>query len=163
VGCITDTGLQQADTTELTAGFHTLMLELQQRLLAANSFSWAYFSELGGGAPFRNSSAACKSFFRENATALYGEALMMSLAKPSPGSLLKDLATFLLIRGPYAWLGYGWQGCGPTAQLPPEVLRDVGVPLSNFSEVSPGFFQRQWSKATVSLNCSDTQGSVQWH
>jgi len=24
---------------------------------------------------------------------------------------MQDLASFLLVRGPYAWLGYGWQGC----------------------------------------------------
>ena len=23
----------------------------------------------------------------------------------------QDIATFLLARGDYAWLGYGWQGC----------------------------------------------------
>jgi hypothetical protein len=24
---------------------------------------------------------------------------------------MQDLATFLLVRGPFAWLGYGWNGC----------------------------------------------------
>jgi hypothetical protein len=24
---------------------------------------------------------------------------------------LQDLAAFLLVRGPYAWLGWGWKGC----------------------------------------------------
>jgi hypothetical protein len=24
---------------------------------------------------------------------------------------MQDLASFLVVRGPYAWLGYGWQGC----------------------------------------------------
>ena len=27
------------------------------------------------------------------------------------GDLMQDLASFLLTRGPYSWLGWGWKGC----------------------------------------------------
>ena len=34
--------------------------------------------------------------------------------------LAQDLASFLLVRGPYAWLGHGWVGCDREYHFPPE-------------------------------------------
>ena len=34
--------------------------------------------------------------------------------------LIQDLANFLLIRGPYSWLGWGWKGCSQHYYFPPE-------------------------------------------
>ena len=48
-GCDVDMGLSQANTTAITDGYHNTMLLLQQKLLAAGKFSWAYFTQLGGG------------------------------------------------------------------------------------------------------------------
>ena len=162
-GCVADMGLTQRDTTALADGWRATMLQLQQRLLAANAFSWAYFTEFGSGAPF-SSPAQCTSFFKHNATALYGRALVLALGKNTTGSLMRDLATFLLVRGPYAWFGHGWQGCSDTGttQLPPEAIRDAGVPLDNVTETSSGLFQRRWSHATVTMDCSTLLGNVIW-
>jgi hypothetical protein len=32
--------------------------------------------------------------------------------------LMQDLAGFLLIRGPYSWLGWGWKGCSQVKGIP---------------------------------------------
>ena len=34
--------------------------------------------------------------------------------------LIQDLANFLLIRGPYSWLGWGSKGCSQHYYFPPE-------------------------------------------
>ncbi len=34
---------------------------------------------------------------------------------------VQDLANFLLLRGPYAWLGYSWVGCSVKYARPPEM------------------------------------------
>ena len=77
---------------------------------------------------------------------------------PAPAfpALLQDIARFLLVRGPYSWLGYGWEGCITT---PPPVARydhDYGVPRGQCSETSPGsnVFTREWTKAHVALDCN---------
>merc|ERR1712050_582171 len=80
----------------------------------------------------------------------------------------QDLATFLLVRGPYAWLGYGFQGCASnftngtfpgnswreSGYVWPSLLdADFGVPEedSECHETAPGseVFTREWTKATL--------------
>ncbi len=43
-----------------------------------------------------------------------------------------DLATFLLARGDYAWIGYGWIGCAPNMDYyrPKELDIDYGIPIN---------------------------------
>jgi len=53
--------------------------------------------------------------------------------------LIQDLANFLLIRGPYSWLGWGWKGCSQHYYFPPEFnevrksLRRSEAPVSLLS------------------------------
>ena len=46
--------------------------------------------------------------------------------------------------------------------VPPQLLLDYGVPLNNVTEISHNIFERRWSKATVSMNCSSMEGSIEW-
>ena len=58
------------------------------------------------------------------------------------------------MRGEYAWMGYGWEGC---IHEPPPVVaydRDYGEPLGRCSETIPGVFTREWSKAIVTMDCN---------
>jgi hypothetical protein len=71
-----------------------------------------------------------------------------------------DLANFLLVRGPHAYLGHGWTGCGPqhagTAYEYPSALnQDYGKPLGLCRETAPGssIFVREWTGATVQMDC----------
>ena len=93
---------------------------------------------------------------------------------PYPGcspsaSFEQDLANFLLIRGPYAWLGHGWQGCDqPSADegggypFPPQLHTDFGTPLGLCAETKDGsgVFRREWSKATVEMDCNTGTPSI---
>eukprot|EP00947_MAST-08B_sp_MAST-8B-sp1_P003127 g3127.t1 len=98
--------------------------------------------------------------------------------------LKQDVATFLLVRGPYAWLGYGWQGCASNFNKPgafpgnswresgyewsSELLEaDYGEPDPNNNtechETVPGeseVFVREWSKATVTLDCKTFSADI---
>lgn len=94
----------------------------------------------------------------------------------------QDLATFLLVRGPYAWLGYEWSGCTdsgyPTGcdkhclqddckpcrfpvsrdanpfPRPAAMDDDYGTPVGYCKEAAPGVFRREWTKADVELDCN---------
>jgi hypothetical protein len=74
-----------------------------------------------------------------------------------------DVANFLLIRGDYAWLGEGWQGCAqPPADagggypFPSDLNRDFGTPLGVCKQAggSPGVFKREFTKAIVQMDCN---------
>ena len=76
-----------------------------------------------------------------------------------------DLAIFLATRGPFSWLGYGWMGCGcgwehggkmpcDIYQRPAALDEDYGIPTGLCRETRPGQFVREWTKATVTVNCN---------
>ena len=73
-----------------------------------------------------------------------------------------DLANFLLVRGPHAWLGHGWLGCSrdysaATSGANGVALNaDYGEPTALCQETGPnsGVFVREWSKATVTMDCN---------
>ena len=73
----------------------------------------------------------------------------------NPPQLKEDLANFLLIRGPYAYLGHGWLGCSHFYVFPPELNLDYGEPEGLCKETAPGseVFVREWSKSTVQMDC----------
>jgi hypothetical protein len=72
----------------------------------------------------------------------------------------QDVATFLLIRGPYAWLGSGWGGGLP--KRPEALARDYGAPLGNCSETgaTTGVFSREYTKGTVTVDCGSWQARL---
>lgn len=75
-------------------------------------------------------------------------------------ALLQDIARFMLVRGPYSWMGYGWEGCITT---PPPVVaydHDYGQPKGHCAEVSPGVFHRSWSKAEVTMDCNSFVANI---
>ena len=80
----------------------------------------------------------------------------------APTAFEQDLVNFLLIRGKYAWLGHGWEGCAqPQADagggypFPPSLNADFGTPLGLCGETATGsgVFQREFTKAKVTMDC----------
>ena len=76
-------------------------------------------------------------------------------------------AEFLLARGPFAWLGYGWIGCtnGDEARPRPTAWDvDYGAPDGPCTETHANVsnvFTRSWSKATVTWDCNTGHGSIE--
>eukprot|EP01052_Picozoa_sp_SAG31_P009045 SAG31_NODE_467_length_15267_cov_13.792919_21_plen_264_part_00 len=77
--------------------------------------------------------------------------------------LHQHLASFLLMRGPWAWLGYAWVGCSRPYARPKEFDADVGEPIGFCTETAPGTFERNWTKAKVKLDCNRWIGNVMPH
>ena len=76
----------------------------------------------------------------------------------------QDLATFLLARGDFSFLGYAWAGCGSedTYARPPGLDADYGTPLNFCSESAPGsgVFTRNFTQADVSLDCGSFRPDI---
>ena len=71
-----------------------------------------------------------------------------------------DVAQFLLTRGPYGYLGWGWHGC---VNAPPPSAAydyDFGEPVGLCTEVAAGVFTRTWTKATVTMNCNTNMPNI---
>ena len=99
-------------------------------------------------------------------------------------SVTQDLASFLLTRGPFAWMGHEWGGCNTGTPLlrcsciaaqraddarsvadfyyPPILNEDFGVPLTDDCRErgSSAAFERQWSNAKVSVDCTTLSGRI---
>ena len=75
-------------------------------------------------------------------------------------ALKQDIARFMLVRGKYSWLGYGWEGCITTE--PPVVAHDhdYGRPAGRCKETSRGVFERAWTKAHVTMDCNRFEANI---
>ena len=74
--------------------------------------------------------------------------------------LAEHLASFLLMRGAYAWIGFAWVGCSQPYVRPKALDTDYGTPTSLCKETSPGVFEREWTKAAVKMDCNKWQGEI---
>ena len=75
---------------------------------------------------------------------------------------IQHLASFLLIRGPYAWIGWAWLGCGHLPYRPKELDVDYGTPLETCHPVEgeEGVFVREYTKASVRVDCSRWEATI---
>ena len=164
--CVDDMGLTQADTTAITDQWAITNGLVHQVLMGAGAWSWQQFT--GWSTP---SAAQCASELRTICTAgaqwnYYGRAVYHDwttngTTSPLPQPAL-DIATFLLVRGPHWWLGYGWVGCGVSYDFPDALSVDYGEPVGTCAETAPNsnVFQRSWTKATARVDCNAMEGSV---
>jgi len=68
----------------------------------------------------------------------------------------QDIANFLLIRGPHAFLGHGWLGCSRIYTYPEKLNWDYGTPLGLCKETSSGsgVFVREWTNSKITMDCN---------
>ena len=172
-GVISDLGFTAAQVEAQTLGWRQTMQELQDAVLEAGGWSWAWF--LPAKAAPTTSKAHCLAYFHSNTTRAYVDgAIQMSMAHKqvkdpanhrstySYTSPVEDLASFLLVRGPHAFLGAGWAGCDCYPSFYSGFERDYGVPVASYAETAhgSGVFAREWTKATVSFNCSSGTATI---
>ena len=204
---VVDMGLSPKDVAAITRGWQETMLAAHHRVLKSNAFDWQllncphYPTAFNHGcdgaavsAPDRDTThpqPGCSAFMRKYCGAhspFNSMALMFGFTRASQYDPLfannlslpffkEDLATFLCVRGRYAWLGYGFQGCaGDTGNpfpgetwresgyvFPPELSVDYGEPQGFCHETSSGseVFQREYTRATITMDCGNFKGSIE--
>lgn len=173
-----DMGLSKDDLTGLTADYRRNMNALRNATLAAGKFSWQMLwtggadNQIGTTGPQPLvTQGSCAADLRKlcNATSpaqtrgmMYAFSTGSTAGVKRDPSILpefkQDLANFLLIRGPYSWLGHGWLGCSRTYAFPPELNMDYGAPIDGqlCHETAPGsgVFAREFHKASVHMDCN---------
>ena len=153
----------------ITEAYHQNMDALRAATLTAGKFAWQLMwtggnvDGVGGTCPHsivsqKGCAAELRALCNETA-APQTRAMMYALGDMGPpwSQLSHDLANFLLIRGPFAWLGHGWKGCSKNYPFPPDFNKDFGEPVDKVcKETAPnsGIFTREWSKASVKMDCT---------
>lgn len=176
-----DMGLSDKDVRDITLAWNETMTAVEKALLTAGAYTWWLMAgqQNANAAGDQLHRASCAAQLREACSLnsewqrqpkLFGITVNASIQAPS--QLEQDVAFFLLVRGHYAWLGWGeWGMTWPFnaepahGELPPQphgvprpslLDSDFGAPLGLCKETAPNsnIFVREWTKVNVSLDCN---------
>lgn len=75
-----------------------------------------------------------------------------------PKNVNVSIASFLIVRPAYAWLGYGAGYYTP--RWNDAFLWDVGAPTSDCTQTSPGVFERAWTYGVARMDCNSFSALV---
>jgi hypothetical protein len=174
-----DMGFTKGDPrlVQLTKDYQANMAVLRNATLTAGKFAWQMLwtggadDSIGGtGLGPHVHKSTCASDLRQLCQATspaQTRAMGYGFNTPDPKELpdlMEDIANFLLIRGPYSFLGHGWRGCSKEYLFPYELNMDYGTPSGLCTETAPksGVFTRDWSRVTVSMDCNTYTPSFKW-
>ena len=172
-----DMGLTGADQMQISKSYQANMATVYAEILKRGQFSWQ--QQWNGqssptaktgcctGPIVRNGSSCAPTLRKLCAADSPAQTRVMNYAF-SPGGCssgtgfvpltapLQDIANFLLIRGPHAFLGHGWVGCSREYEVPQQINWDYGEPVGLCKETAAnsGVFEREWTKANVSMDCN---------
>ena len=181
---VADTNSSASEMQDHVMAYRRNMYNLAQAVVAKGGFWWQLvrgstpqISAFGGNGLHghivkRNvTTAQCIHTLRSQwcvtAPAAWDHAAFYQVRPEVAISNATDLtAEFLLTRGEYAWLGYGWVGCTNGEEQRPRPAAwdvDYGSPLGSCTETVPnasGVFRREWTKATVTWDCHTGHGAI---
>jgi hypothetical protein len=180
---VKDMGLSTADVADMADAYRWVQATAIAAVAARGKWTWSEFlnndpfQSINGGCPqpwVRESSCAAdlRAFCNgtipvQTQTLLYG--FTPGCTSLNPANLtapLHDVVNFQLVRGPWAFLGSGWQGCNPALkwEFPPELNADFGVPVGSCAELprGSGIFVRNFSRASVQMDCSNWAPTITW-
>ena len=176
-----DTGLNVnlAEWKKITNAYHANMDVLRSKTLEVGKFAWQLLwtggdeKSVGGTVPSPVVvKTQCANILRSLCTVdapPQTRAMMFALNTPrgQPDKLLslhQDLTNFLLVRGPFAWLGHAWKGCSKNYPFPKEFAMDYGIPIDMicYETNVPGVFTREWSNANVTMDCNTWTPTISW-
>ena len=150
--------LQLLDAQNSTYRFFN---EAVAALASKGKFIWQGFNGLEQGDPdgvgIAPTQSTCASYM-ETVCAPAWQGVPRTTQWPSAqGDKLPVLASFLVSRGPFDFVGFGWFGAGSIGLPTWDPLfdaYDVGEPTGACTQSAPGVFSRTWSKGTASLDCN---------
>ena len=160
--CAQDMGLNASDVNDITVAWKNTMNMTHHSLVKNGGFDWQLLT--GVKSPNKT---LCTSWLEGNgAKGLKDKAIQYSFTVDGNIQWTQfdvDLAMFLLVRGDYAWLGYGWDGCHDKwpYQWIDKLDKDYGIPVTdNYTQIESGVFQRKYTKANVIMDCNSYTSNI---
>jgi hypothetical protein len=170
--CVEDMGLTQSDVLQLKYEWNSFLSTIYSAMDAAGAFAFASFTIVGTPGPDSIASNLATLCAAGNSSSLWSVALFHQLTIPSNccppppvrnTTLLQfseDLAYFMLVRGPWAWIGYSWDFCAAHHTMPPELFLDYGDPVNTCEQTTPGVFVRVFEHAVAAFDTNTYKGAV---
>lgn len=169
---VADTGLTAAEMQQQVAAYRANMARLNRAAVEAGGFT--YMMITGRGPQVRHlgpdgateCAAHLRSFCSDTATPPGAWSTAHNyLVDPTDAlaNATQYTSEFLLSRGPFAWIGYSWLGCGGTDWPRPDLWDvDFGDPSAPCAESSAGtgVFRRDYAHATVEWDCTLGKGQI---
>jgi hypothetical protein len=185
------TGMTQAEVDAWNSARLPVYATMHSSLAKNGKFEWHMFRDADGeppgtpGAKSVPTNTTCAAWMAKKcATSFEKVPLMMTFTnqfwdpqdrhqqqrpgviKPEPYIFpwrRQQLAAFLLIRGPHAFVGTGW-GVGLVHEWDDLYDMDLGVPAASEKggtcrQTKPGVFERSWTKYHVELDCNSWEAS----
>lgn len=170
-----DMGLTDQDVADITLAWLQAMTEAQRFILNAGAYTWSLIpgQDNANAEPVIINQGNCARILEEACstnnrwqTAPLMHGINMGNGNGTLPTIDADIASFLLMRGPFAFTGAGYWGMSwPTGQtwnssntptpVPPQLLADYGEPLDGLCvKVSDTVFSRRYTNTTVTLDCS---------
>ena len=159
-------GTTDGDARAQQAAGNALHQRLIDALVAQGKYLWQAFqagNDVGGntnnntigGVAF--DSAHCTAWMAQRCDTAWVRARAITV-QFDPANVNVSVASFLIARPAYAWLGYG------AGQYQPKwndaFLWDVGEPVGACAQTAPGVFEREWTYGTARLDCNSYTASV---
>jgi hypothetical protein len=163
-----DMGLSDSDVAAITGGWLSNMEAVQQAVVNAGGFTWSLFPGQANANAMPNvvthSTCAATVAVACSPSNPYATVPLLQGLTNLGQDTTQQVAAFLLMRGPYAYIGWGeWGMEWPfDVPLPAEVWdADYGDPLDGHcEEQASGVFVRRYTKANVTLDCNSWKATL---
>ena len=181
-----DMGLSDEDVADITRGWLNGFTAVQQAIVDNGGYTWSLIpgQQNANAMPTlidTDNAAACANLIRDSCSSnsIYQTTPLMFGIHPGNTTvplpyLQQDIAAFLLMRGPFAYIGYGvwgmswpagmtWNnGKGTPVLRPVEMDTDYGAPTGLCTETAPNsnVFQRIYTKSRIVLNCNTFTANI---
>ena len=153
------TGLSQDQVNQVDFCQQILANVMLSELIANGKYIWQALgmpsANYDGPSP-QVTQSGCTSFMAARCTTAWQSTVYAQTH--DFGNPTQSVASFLIARGPYAFLGTGWEG--GAAPWDPIYLLQVGEPTGNCAQTSSGVFSRPWTYGTVTLDCNAWTASI---
>ena len=172
-------GMNSTDIQNMIQAWSNNVQIWSNYLVSVNAYlyNWMYGNLLAApGWSWSDPQSTCQSFMTSNCgskspTQSLNNTLVFSFSRPSfPKSWPlawpeQDIAAFSLVRGPSAYIGYGWWQCAdvPNPFERPSLLdADLGLPINYCTEISQGIWMREYTNVNITLDCNTFNATYTW-
>ena len=157
---VADLGMSADELQQARAAYESNFAQVYAELVKRGAYTEQQFTRAGPP----GSTDSCTRSLRQLCPAP-PPALLVDMDDSRPEL---SMALYLLARGPYGFFGHTWAGgCqNEDGGMPPEVPNpkwfpelfdaDYGVPVGLCAETAPQVFTRAWTKAVVTVDCTDS-------
>ena len=149
--------VNMSDADVVDVKYHTGLASAMvvDAVVAKGKYNWQAFGAQDGVGPGIDNST-CTAFLTQRCTpAFQQQAITMQF---DPSNALQSIAGFLIVRGPTAYLGFGWES--DQSDWNQLFLLQVGEPKGQCVLASSGVFVREWTYGNVTLDCGKWQAVV---